>query len=118
MYSFDTEGDSFILSNKNKITEVETDRHLFWKTLFVTFQRKIDMGEMLKFPLVLVPLFQAHIDGCIQKTTRILLFKELKIRVKSEASSNFGTLVIDGTFFLLLNKELPETFGLLAISKF
>ena len=49
---------------------------------------------------------------------RILLLKELKIRVIFEASSNIDAFVIDGIFFLLLLKELPETFGLLAISKF
>ena len=118
MHSFDTEGDSFKLSNKNKITEVKTERHLFWNILFTTLQRKIDMGEMLNFPLIPVPLFQAHIDGWIQKTTRILLLKELKIRVIFEASSNIDAFVIDAIFFLLLLKELPETFGLLAISKF
>ena len=52
----------------------------------------------------------------MQKTTRSSLIKELETRVISVAPSNIDTLVTDGAFFLRLLKEIPETFGLLAMS--
>ena len=52
----------------------------------------------------------------MQGTTGSALLKELETQVISEAPSNIGTPVTDGTFFLPLLKELPITFGLLATS--
>ena len=45
--------------------------------LFLALQQKIDMGQMLKFPLTPVPLCLAHIDGSMQKTPKSSLLKEL-----------------------------------------
>ena len=36
---------------------------LLGSILFLPLQRKINMGEMLKFPLTPVPLCLVHIDG-------------------------------------------------------
>ena len=91
-------------------------RNLFGSILLLALQRKIDMGEMLKFPLTPVRLCLAHIDGSMQKTPKSSVFKELETRVISEAPSNIDNLVIDGMCFLRLLKELPETFGLLVKS--
>ena len=96
--------------------EVKMGCDLFRGILFLALQRKIDMGEMLKFPLTPVRLCLAHIDGSMQKTPKSSVFKELETRAISEAPSNIDNLVIDGMFFLRLLKELPETFGLLAKS--
>ena len=38
--------------NKNNIMEVKMERDLFRNILFLTLQLKIDMGEMLKLPLM------------------------------------------------------------------
>ena len=74
------------------------ERDLFRSILFLAFQRKIDMGEMLKFPLTPVPVCLAHIDGSMQKTPKSSLLKELETRVISEALSNTDTFVINGDF--------------------
>ena len=50
--------------------EVKIGCDLFRGILFLALQRKIDMGEMLKFPLTLVPLCLAHIDESMQKTPK------------------------------------------------
>ena len=91
------------------------ERDLNPSILFVTLKRKTDMVEVLKFHLTPVSLSQTHIDGWMQKTTRISLLKELETRVISGDISNIDTLVTDGTFLLGLLKERPGTFALLAM---
>ena len=115
IHSFAKEGANLNSTDKNKIMEVKMEHDLFGSILFLALQWKIDMGEILKFPLTPVPLCLAHIDGSIQETKTSLL-KELETRVISEAPFNTDTLVTDGMLFLRRLKELPETFGLPANS--
>ena len=98
IHSFAKESSNFKLTNKNKIIEVKMEQDLFRSILFLPLQRKIDIGEMLKFPLTPVPLCLAHIDGSMQKTRKSSLLKELETRVISKALSNTDTFVIDGDF--------------------
>ena len=98
IHSFAKESSTFKLTNKNKIIEVKMERDLFRSILFLAFQRKIDTGEMLKFPLTPVPVCLGHIDGSMQKTPKSSLLKELETRVISEALSNTDTFVINGDF--------------------
>ena len=63
IHSFAKEGANFKLTTKNKIMEVKMERDLFGSILRLALQQKIDMGEMLKFPLTPVPLRLADIDG-------------------------------------------------------
>ena len=115
IHSFAKEGTNLNSTDKNKIMEVKMEHDLFGSILFLALQWKIDMGELLKFPLTPVPLCLAHIDGSIQET-KISMLKELETRVISEAPFNTDTLVTDGMLFLRRLKELPEIFGLLGNS--
>ena len=47
--------------------EMKMEHDLFGSILFLSLQWKIDMGEMLKFPLTPAPLYLAHIDGPMQE---------------------------------------------------
>ena len=67
IHSFAKEGANSKLSNKNKIMEMKMEHDLFGSILFLSLQWKIDMGEMLKFPLTPAPLYLAHIDGPMQE---------------------------------------------------
>ena len=87
---------------------MKIERDLFGSILFLALQWKIDMVEMLKFPLTPAPLCLPHIDGSMQRPPKSSLLNDLETRVLSEAPSNVDALLIDGMFFLRLIKELRE----------
>ena len=63
IHNFAKEAANFYLTKKNNIMKVKIEYDLFGSILFLALQRKIDMGEMLKFPLTPVPLCLVYIDG-------------------------------------------------------
>ena len=90
---------------------VEMVRDLFGSILFLALQRKIDMVEVLSFPLTLAPLSLSHADGNMLKTQKSKLMEELESRIFSEKPSHVDVIIIDAMFFLHLQKDLPATFG-------
>ena len=55
-------------SGKGKLVEVRMERNLFGSILYLAPQRKIDMGEVLTYPLTSVPRSLCHIDSKMNKT--------------------------------------------------
>ena len=100
----------------NKIVAVEMMRDLFGSILVVSMQRKIDMAQLLTYPLTPVPLSLCHTDGTMQKTPKSKLLAELEKRAISCMPSFIDVKIIDAMFFLHLCKEVPESFG--ALSRF
>ena len=70
---------------------MKIERDLFGSILFLALQWKIDMVEMLKFPLTPAPLCLPHIDGSMQRPPKSSLLNDLETRVLSEAPSNVDT---------------------------
>ena len=56
------------------------ERHLFGSILYLTLERKINIEEVLTYPLTTIPLSLCHIDGKMSKTTKSALMKELEIK--------------------------------------
>ena len=72
IFTFATKGQKYKLrGNNDKIVEVRMERDLFGCILFLASLQKIDMGELLKYPLTPVPLSLCHVDGTMQKNSKI-----------------------------------------------
>ena len=113
--SFANEGASYSLRGaNNKLMAVEMVRDLFGSILFLALQRKIDMAEVLSFPLTPTPLSLSHADGTMLKTQKSKLMEELESRIFSEKPNHVDVTIIDAMFLLHLWKDLPATFGTIA----
>ena len=113
--NFANEGASYSLRGaNNKLMAVEMVRDLFGSILFLALQRKIDMAEVLSFPLTPTPLSLSHADGTMLKTQKSKLMEELESRIFSEKPNHVDVIIIDAMFFLHLWKDLPATFGTIA----
>ena len=87
-------------------------RDLFGCILKLSLEKKIDMAEVLKFPLTPVPLSLSHVDGTMQKTQKATLLKHLESRIESEPPRQVDITIVDAMFFLhLQGNHLPSTFG-------
>ena len=102
-------------ASEKKLVTVTMTRDLFGSILFHALQSKVDMEEVLKYPLTPVPLSLCHPDGIMQKTPKSKLLLELEKRIATRNPHNIDIRIIDGMFFLHLFVELPPTFGALAI---
>ena len=79
------EGASYSLRGaNNKLMAVEMVRDLFGGILFLALQRKIDMAEVLSFPLTPIPLSLSHADGNMLKTQKSKLIEELEYLVRNQ----------------------------------
>ena len=97
----------------SKLVEVRMERDLFGCILFLALQQKIDMGEVLKYPLTPIPpLSLCHVDGSMLKTTKVALLTDLEKRVQCNDPPSVDVLIIDGMFFLHLMHDLPATLEL------
>ena len=112
--TFASEGTARKTTKDNKELHVKMERNIFARLLHMALERKVDMGEVLKYPLTPVPLSLCHIDGAMRSTSKSKLMDNLKKRVRSTAPVHIDVKVIDGFFFLHLLTEFPTTFGRLA----
>lgn len=110
--TFATDGGKNKLKGANgKIIAACLVRDLFGSILYLSLERKIDMGEVLKYPLTPVPLSLCHVDGTMQKSPKSALMKNLESRIVSEPPVSVDVTIIDAMFFLHLYQNLPATFG-------
>ena len=79
--------------------------------LCLALQQKIDMSEVLKYPLTPVPLAFCHYDGSFRDTPKSKLSKHLRESIESSQPSYIDAIIIDGNFYFYLLADLPVTFG-------
>jgi len=91
-------------------------RDLFGSILYHSLQQQVDMAEVLKYPLTLVPLSLSHVDGTMQKTPKAEVIKYLESQFPTTSPTSINTTIIDASFFLHLqmNSALPSSFGAVA----
>ena len=82
-----------------------------YKVFYHALQAKVDMEQILGYVLTLVPLSMSHMDGTMQKTTKLKFLQELEKRVASNPSKNVDVTIIDGMFFFHLLHQPPSTFA-------
>ena len=74
------------------------------------YSKKIDMSEVLKYPLTPVPLAFCHYDGSFRDTPKSKLSKHLKESIESSQPSYIDAIIIDGNFYFHLLADRPVTF--------
>ena len=111
--TFATENGLFKVSSRlqEKITSVAITRDLFGSILFHALQSKIDMAEVLSYPLTPVPLMLCHVNGTMKTSPKSKLLKNLEKLVESKPPKTVTSTIIDGMFLLHLLDSLPSTFG-------
>ena len=81
-------------------------RGLFGSIFFLSLKQTIDMGEVLKYLLIQVPLSPVNVEGSMRKTSKVKLSQELDSRVAFVKSVSM--------FFLHLSVDPPCAFGSIA----
>ena len=74
-------------------------RGLFGSILFLSLERKVDMAEVLSYPLTPVPLSLSHVDGTMLKTKKSTLTSVLEMKVITRPPDIVNETVIDASFF-------------------
>ena len=82
--------------------------------MLLSLERKADIAEVLSYPLTPVPLSLSHVDGTVLKTRKSTLTSTLEIKVITRPPDIVHETVIDASFFLYLQYNLPSTFGQVA----
>ena len=116
LYTFASEGAKRSVKDGERLVAVKMQRDLFGSLLCVSLERKLDMGQVLKYPLTPVPMSLSHLDGSMLKTQKSVLFKCLETSVSCSESlvTGVGATLIDGMFFLHLMVQPPSSFGQIA----
>ena len=89
-------------------------RDLFGRILYLLLQRKVDMAQLLKHPLTLVPFSLTHVNGTMLSTPKLELLTYIEIKGAMTTPDETDVQIIDAAFLLHLHKNLPANFGVLA----
>ena len=84
------------------------ERNLFGIILYLALQRKIDMGEVLTYPLTPIPLNLCRIDGKMNKTFKNTFMKNSSVLNNPEM---VDVVIVNGMFFLNHLPDSTETLG-------
>ena len=80
---------------EGKFIEATLIRDLFGSILCLSVQQKIDMSEVLKYPLTPVPLCLSHVDGSVNSYPKSNLLDHVDSQfVTAPPSSNNATIII------------------------
>ena len=110
--TFATDGKKRKVTAKDgKVVAACLIRDLFGSLLYHSLENKIDIAEVLKFPLTPVPLSICHVDGSMLKSPKSSLMKCIESRVQSQPPRSVDVTIIDAMFMLHLYSNLPNTFG-------
>ena len=115
--SFATEsGKRKIRGAEGKNLEATLIRDLFVSILCLSMQRKIDMVEVLNYPLTPAPLCLSHVDGSVDSTPKSNLLNYIDKQFVTVSPSSIDATLIDAAFFLHLQINPADTFGGIARS--
>lgn len=100
----------------NKIVQTRMERDLMGRLLAIAVDHKIDMNNVLSYPLTPIPLCFSHIDGQINTNPKASFLKCLEQHnVSSFNPCHIDVKIVDGFFLLHLLVDLPTTFGKIAL---
>jgi hypothetical protein len=99
-----------IKGSDGKVVAACLVRDLFGSILYHSLEQKIDMAEVLKYPLTPVPLSLSHVNGTMLKSPKVTILKHLESKVTTTPPTSVDTTIIDASFFLHLqiNSHLVE----------
>ena len=101
---------------EGKIIEATLIKDLFGSILCLSMQQKIDIAEILKYPLKLVPLCLSHVDDSINSAPKSILLNYIDSQFVTVPPSSIDTTMIDAVFFLHWQIYPLGTFGGIARS--
>ena len=96
-----------IKTSDGKTISASLIRDLFGSVLFLSLERKVDMAEVLSYSLTPVPLSLIHVDGTMLKTEKASLGTAIEAKIVTIYLVNVTETVIDASFFLFLQYNLP-----------
>ena len=76
------------------------ERDLFGSILYLALQIKINMEDVLTYPLTATPLSLCHIDGKMYKATKNTSMKELEKSSVSNNTERIQVAIVKEMFFL------------------
>ena len=86
-------------------------RDIFGSLLFLSLQKKVDMAEVLRYPLTPLALSLCYTDDRMQSTPKSALLNEIEARVTCVLPEYIDVILVDGMFFLHSLIDLPNTMG-------
>ena len=96
LQTFETEnGKRRLKASDGKLMAACMVRDLFGSILCLSLEKKVDMAEILKYPLTPFPLALSHTDGTMQKTPKSALMKHLENKVESTAPDTIDVTIVD-----------------------
>ena len=72
---------------------------------------KVDMAQVLKYPLTFVPLSLNHVYGTMLSTPKSALLTYLETKGTMATPDEIDFQITDAVFFLHLHKDLQANFG-------
>ena len=91
-------------------------RDLFGRLLYLAATHNLDLQVVFRYPLTLVPLSLAHVDGTMTKTDKSALMTKLEKRICTEGPTTVDVCVFDVMFVIRSQVVLPATYGGIATS--
>ena len=85
--------------------------YLFGSILYISLQRKVDIAQVLKYPLTPVPLSLSHVDETLLSTTKSALLTYLETKGSMTIPDEIDVQIIEAAFSLHLHKDIPVNFG-------
>lgn len=101
-------------STKKKILEALMCRDIFGRMLALSLEHKIDIGQVLSYPLTPTPRALCHIDGTLHKTDKSTLLKNLEGRISHNPPPSIDVIIVNGFFLLHTMGEFPRTYGMIS----
>ena len=101
------EGKKIQKSNEKVVTACFV-RDLFGSLLCLSLQEKIDMAEVLLYPLTPVPLSLSYSDGSMLSSPKSNLMKYLETFAVSEMPEVVHETIIDAMFFFASSCEFTK----------
>ena len=110
--TFATETELRKLKSKDgKVVAACLMRDLFGSILCISLEKKINIDEVLSYPLTPVPLFLCNVDKTLLSTPKSALMEQLERRVISATPTSIDVQIIDAAFFLHLYTDIPPSVG-------
>ena len=81
-------------------------RDLFDRLLELTMKKRIDMGELLTYPLTPLSLSLCHAHGSLLHSLKAVLLHRLESKIVSSPSSSVDVTIVNAMFFINLQVHL------------
>lgn len=95
-----------------KVKEVQMQRDVFGRLLYVSLKNKIDLEKALSYPLAPIPFSLCHTNGTICKTPKSVIINELlEYQTEIVNPPEADIHLVDGFYLLHTLKNLPNRYG-------